>query len=203
MSDEAKNEEYTRNILIDIQPFVKRLLNLGWSIPHVDDYEYVLLIIEAQSTGIHEGYMDEDGWYWVAAHEENYPSFPLMVKRLKKKYVISFSIPPGTKLFTADEANSITLISDSWDDAESNLVKPVIEQIEEMSCKLGEMTGLHLVKDCYLTKNQLEKVLKDNGLSSLEELNAMLHGVTIVEFEKESIDESSSDRHGNDRIECP
>ena len=51
-----------------------------WKEPNPTDKGYTLKIIEAGSTGVHDGFMDDFG-YWVHSGE-TYPSWPLLVMRV-------------------------------------------------------------------------------------------------------------------------
>ncbi len=190
---DTQSEEYgkTTELLRKISPLVRELESLGWRTPHVDDCKYELLIIEAMSTGIHRGYQDEEKYYWIL-DGDTWPSWPLMVKRGKKHNDISFLIPPEMKVFTADDDENITLISDSWDDA--NQVLPIAD-IKAVSEKMFELSGAQSQFSLYLTQNQLNRIFEENGLSSLEELNELLDGVEIVKVSRpeESTDECSGD----------
>lgn len=55
-----------------------------WRVPHIDDEQYELQIVEAGSTGIYVGsYIDGFG-YSVHDEEDTYPSHPLLVRRVRK-----------------------------------------------------------------------------------------------------------------------
>ena len=74
MSDEV---EHVKAICANI----KRLKKLGWlSLEPTAHAGKRLRIIEADSSGIHDGFCDSDGGYWTMSVRENWPSNPLLVK---------------------------------------------------------------------------------------------------------------------------
>lgn len=75
-----------RDDLLSVFSAYQRMKTHGWTDPHpMTDKEYILLIIEAGSTGVHIGYCDGDEFgYWVC-DGQNWPSRPLLVKRLDKR----------------------------------------------------------------------------------------------------------------------
>lgn len=74
MSEELIQEQLSiiAKAVTTIQQIDKR-----WKTPHSTDNGHPLKIIEAGSTGVFEGYVDEFG-YW-AYDGETYPSWPLLV----------------------------------------------------------------------------------------------------------------------------
>lgn len=61
----------------------RKFESLGWDLAANGKYETKYLIIEAGSTGIHKGYRDNEGNYWVC-DEEMCPSCPTFIKEIKE-----------------------------------------------------------------------------------------------------------------------
>jgi hypothetical protein len=95
MAVDLSEHEFTREQLYLITAAVQRIQkrDMAWRIPHVDDVKFDLLIVEATSVGVFEGYCDEVG-YW-AYDGETYPATPLLVKRVRER---------GLRVAAIDEA---------------------------------------------------------------------------------------------------
>lgn len=82
---DSNTAEATHLLLLDVFDRVQKLMELGWKIPHVYDKQYdQLLIIEAESTGIHVGFCDVAGSYWVTSDGDCVPSVPLLVRPIEE-----------------------------------------------------------------------------------------------------------------------
>lgn len=75
------SDEFVRNRLSIIAKAFREIQEHDrmWREPTPTDKGHSLKIIEAGSTGVHDGFMDEFG-YWVHSGE-TYPSNPLLVMR--------------------------------------------------------------------------------------------------------------------------
>lgn len=61
----------------------ERLQELGWKAPiYAPRDRRPLEIIEFGSTGVHLGYRDEEGGFWVVTDGDDWPSCPLMTREL-------------------------------------------------------------------------------------------------------------------------
>lgn len=81
-------ESTVQEFLATISKMVRCIKELepGWQTPNSElDKHKRFFIIEAESTGIHEGTCDEDGDYWIIDPIDCWPSHPLLVKHVQRK----------------------------------------------------------------------------------------------------------------------
>lgn len=77
------DEEIRKSLKVIADEF-RKLKAAGWREPHPSsDCDHELLILEAGSTGIHDGYCDDEENYWIDDDEVS-STYPLLVKRLKR-----------------------------------------------------------------------------------------------------------------------
>ncbi len=73
-----------QEFLAKLGDFQRSMEKQGWRIPnHVNDVNKDVWIIEAGSTGVHNGFCDEQGWFWVVGDKDVYPSYPLLIQYRK------------------------------------------------------------------------------------------------------------------------
>jgi len=58
------------------------LRKMGWQEVAYAPVDMVIELIEPGSTGIHQGYRDELGRFWVVDERDTYPSHPVLFRRL-------------------------------------------------------------------------------------------------------------------------
>ncbi len=86
-----KISDGTSDSMLVINREVRKLKENGWLAPHPSaDKDYWLEMLEPESVGVHSGYCDEEGSYWVVDQVDCWPSDPMLVRRVGKKQLAVF-----------------------------------------------------------------------------------------------------------------